>query len=94
MIQNALAGQGQTSIIQGGGTFNMEGVGHMPTQKLEMGGNGDMNGSSKYFMAVAKEFEMRGSGHLYIKQHQSASLLPDITPDLPEIDAKTARLTE
>lgn len=94
VIQNALAGQGQTSIIQGGGTFNMEGVLYMPTQKLEMGGNGDMNGSSKYFMAVAKEFEMRGSGHLYIKQHQSSSLLPDITPDLPEIDAKTARLTE
>lgn len=94
VIQNALAGEGQTSTIQGGGTFNMEGVLYMPTQKLEIGGNGEMNGSSKFFMAVAKEFELRGSGHLHVKQRQSGSLLPDITPDLPDLDAKTARLTE
>lgn len=94
VIQNALAGEGQTSLIQGGGTFNMEGVLYLPTQELEIGGNGDMNGSSKYFIAAAKKLYLRGSGHLNITQRQSGSLLPDITPDLPELDAKTARLTE
>ena len=64
------------------------------TPKAVIGGNGAMNGSSKFFMAVTKEFELRGSGHLHIKKRESGSLLPDITPDLPEMDAKTARLVE
>lgn len=94
VLQDAQSGYGQTSLIQGGGTFNMEGILYLPTQALEMGGNGDMNAASRYFIAAAQKFYLRGSGHLYVKQRQSTSPLPDLTPDLPELDAKTARLTE
>ncbi|MEZ5923673.1 MAG: pilus assembly protein TadG-related protein [Hyphomicrobiaceae bacterium] len=94
VMQNAAHGEGQTSIVQGGGTFNMEGVLYLPTQKLELGGNGDMNGSSHYFMAVAKEYELRGSGHLHVKDHDGFSPLPNLTPDLPDIEGQVARLVE
>jgi hypothetical protein len=94
VMQNANHGEGQTSLIQGGGTFNMEGILYLPTQRLEIGGNGDMNGASHYFMSIAKEYELRGSGHLHIKDHDGSSPLPNITPDLPDLEAQTARLVE
>jgi hypothetical protein len=94
LIQNALAATGSTSTIQGGGTFNMEGVLYLPTQKLEMGGNGSMNGSSHYFMAVAKSFYIYGSGTLTVKDHDGSSPLPDITPEMPDLDSQAARLVE
>ncbi len=92
IIQNALAAEGEKSTIQGGGVFNMEGIVYMPTQKLEMGGNGNMNGSSDFFVVVAKNFEIFGSGRLYVKAHNVASLLPDLTPDMPDLDSQTTRL--
>jgi hypothetical protein len=83
-----------TTPGQSGGTFNKEGVLYLPTQRLEIGGNGDMNGASHYFMSIAKEYELRGSGHLHIKDHDGSSPLPNITPDLPDLEAQAARLVE
>ncbi len=94
VMQNAMHGQGQTSLIQGGGTFNMEGVLYLPTQKLEIGGNGAMNGSSNFFIGVVKSVELRGSGHLYVKARTASSLLPDITPEMPTLNSQTTRLIE
>jgi hypothetical protein len=93
-IQHAEAAEGETSTIQGSGTFNMEGIVYMPTQKLEMGGNGNMNGVSDFFIVVAKNFEIFGSGHLFVKAHSGASPLPDLTPDMPNLDAQTTRLVQ
>ena len=92
MIQNAQAAEGETSTIQGGGVFTMEGVVYMPTQQLAMGGNGDMNGKSDFFVVVAKDFYIFGSGHLYVKANNGSSPLPDVTPNMPDLEAQTTRL--
>lgn len=69
-----------TSNIQGGGTFNMEGMVYMPTQNMLITGNGDSNASSKFFSIVAKSFEFRGNGIFRYKPHDAASNMPDIMP--------------
>lgn len=93
-IQLADAAPGSESQIIGGGTINLEGVIYLPTQKLTMGGNGNMNGTSKYFAAVAKSFYIYGSGTLKVVDHQSASQLPNITPEMPNLESQTTRLVE
>ncbi len=92
IIQNAQAAEGETSTIQGGGVFDMEGIVYMPTQQLEMGGNGDMNGSSDFFIVVAKSFYIFGSGELHVKANTGSSPLPDLTPNMPDLDSQTTRL--
>lgn len=69
-----------TSNIQGGGSFNMEGMVYMPTQNMLITGNGDSNASSKFFSIVAKSFEFRGNGIFRYKPHDTASNMPDIMP--------------
>lgn len=91
-IQHAEAAEGETSTIQGGGVFTMEGIVYMPTQKLEMGGNGDMNGTSDFFIVVAKDFYIYGSGKLHVKANNGSSPLPDLTPNMPDLDSQTTRL--
>ncbi len=94
IIQLATSNPGAESQINGGGTVNVEGVVYMPTQSLTLGGNGSLNGTSKYFIAVVKKLYIYGSGTLKVVDHQSASLLPDITPPMPDLDAQTTRLVE
>lgn len=74
------AWRGLTSNIQGGGTFNMEGVIYAPTQNIEITGNGDANASSNFFSIVAKSFEFRGNGIFRYKPWSSASTLNNIQP--------------
>ena len=50
------------SNIQGGGSFNMEGVVYLPKQTVYVTGNGDANGSSNVFAMVARNFDFRGNG--------------------------------
>lgn len=69
-----------TSNIQGGGTFNMEGMVYMPTQNMLITGNGDSNANSHFFSIVAKSFEFRGNGIFRYKPHDSSSNMPDIMP--------------
>lgn len=79
-IQHPDAWRGLTSNIQGGGTFNMEGMVYMPTQNILITGNGDSNGSSNFFAIIAKSFEFRGNGIFNMKTYNSASNMPDIFP--------------
>ncbi len=81
-IQHPDAARGETTNIQGGGTFNVEGVIYMPTQNILITGNGDSNASSKFFSIVAKSFEFRGNGIFRLKPHDPASNMPDITPTI------------
>lgn len=94
IIQLATANQGAESQMIGGGTLNVEGVVYLPTQQLTMGGNGNMNGTSRYFIAVAKKLYIYGSGTLKIVDHQSTSPLPNITPPMPDLESQTTRLVE
>lgn len=73
----------QVTNIQGGGTFKMEGVLYMPKQRIEVSGNGDVNGSTPYFGMIAKDFYFRGNGAFKLKKNASGSSLPDILPTMP-----------
>ena len=76
------AWRGLASNIQGGGNFNLEGMLYMPTQRIEVSGNGDVNNSSPYFGMVAKDFYFRGNGKFTLKKYSSGNLA-DKTPNLP-----------
>lgn len=80
MIAHPDAWRGLESNIQGGGTFNMEGMVYMPTQRISISGNGDVNGSSKNFGIVAKDFYFQGNGTFNFKVRDSSSTLPDLMP--------------
>jgi hypothetical protein len=77
------AARGQTSNIQGGGTFKMEGMLYMPTQNILVTGNGTANTTSNFFAMVAKSFEFKGNGIFNYKPHTAASGMPDIMPVKP-----------
>lgn len=80
MIAHPDSSRGLESNIQGGGTFNMEGMVYMPTQRISISGNGDVNGSSKNFGIVAKDFYFQGNGTFNFKVRDSSSTLPDLMP--------------
>ena len=80
MIAHPDAWRGLESNIQGGGTFNMEGMVYMPTQRILVSGNGDLNGSSKNFGIVAKDFYFQGNGTFNFKVRDGSSTLPDLMP--------------
>lgn len=80
-IAHPNAWRGLTSNIQGGGTFNMEGVIYTPTQNILVTGNGDANQGSNMFAIVAKSFEFRGNGIFRYKPWSSASNMPNILPN-------------
>ena len=73
---------GRTTVIQGGGSVKMEGVLYMPTWRVDIGGNGDVNQSSKYFTMVADSFYMEGNGKLYVKSDAGGAGLPDLMPKI------------
>ena len=73
----------QVTNIQGGGTFNLEGVIYMPKQRIEVSGNGDVNGSTPYFGMIAKDFYFRGNGIFKLKKQGGGTSLPDILPTMP-----------
>ena len=80
MIAHPDAWRGLESNIQGGGTFNLEGMVYMPTQRISVSGNGDVNGSSKNFGIVAKDFYFQGNGAFNFKVRDASSTLPDLMP--------------
>ncbi len=71
---------GRTTIIQGGGRVKMEGVLYMPTWRVDIGGNGDVNEDAKYFAMVADSFYMEGNGKLYVTSDASTAGLPSLMP--------------
>ncbi len=69
--------------IRGGGAFKLEGMLYAPTNRIEVAGNGHVNGNSKYFGMVAKDFYFRGNGEFHLKVHDGVSQVPDIMPLMP-----------
>jgi Flp pilus assembly protein TadG len=85
VIQHPDAARMGQSNIQGGGTFNLEGVIYMPTQRIEVAGQGDVNGNSRYFGMIAKDFYFRGNGQFHTKVHTAGAPMPDLMPVLPKV---------
>ena len=79
------ANVGGVSNIQGGGTLNLEGILYMPTQTILVSGNGDVNGTSKYFGMVAKNFDFRGNGTFNLVTYSGATTLTNVMPNIPTL---------
>jgi Flp pilus assembly protein TadG len=74
---------GVTTIIQGGGSVKMQGILYMPTWRVDIGGNGDINQTTKHWAMIADSFYMEGNGKLYIRVDPAGSGQPDILPKIP-----------
>lgn len=75
-------GEIRETEINGGGTVKIEGVAYVPQWRFNVGGNGDMNQTSKYFAIVADHFYMEGNGKLFINSDAVAAGLPDLMPKI------------
>lgn len=96
VIQHPNANRNGISNIQGGGSFNLEGVVYMPTQQIEVAGNGDINGNTRYFGMIAKDFYFRGNGKFYLKTKDGVfpTAYSEIMPDVPRQERQDARLVQ
>jgi Flp pilus assembly protein TadG len=74
---------GETTVIQGGGSVRMQGILYMPTWRVNVGGNGEINQTTKYWAMVADSFYMEGNGKMYLKSDAAGAGLPDIMPKIP-----------
>lgn len=93
-IQEPNANRGGESNIQGGGTFKLQGVVYLPTQRIEVSGNGDVNNANiSFFGMVAKDFYFRGNGVFNVKKH-SGGTVPDIMPTMPASGMRRTVLKE
>lgn len=92
-IMHPNANMDGTSNIQGGGTFNMEGMIYAPRQNIVITGNGDANANSNMFALVAKSFEFEGNGIFRMKPWNSASNLNNIVPTTPVPTTTTTTTT-
>lgn len=80
------------SNIQGGGVFRLTGVIYLPTQRVEVSGNGDVNDATvQFFGLVAKDFYFRGNGVFNARKHGGGSV-PDIMPNIPVEERRDAVL--
>jgi Flp pilus assembly protein TadG len=70
------------SVVQGGGSVKIEGILYAPQWKLNIGGNGDINQTARFFTAIADSFYMEGNGKLYIQSDAAAAGLPDLMPKI------------
>jgi Flp pilus assembly protein TadG len=74
---------GTSTVIQGGGDVKMQGVLYMPTWRVEIGGNGEVNQNTGYWAMVADSFYMEGNGKLYLRSSADTAGLPNIMPKIP-----------
>ncbi|MFM9943342.1 MAG: hypothetical protein ACKVP7_28080 [Hyphomicrobiaceae bacterium] len=81
------------SNIQGGGIMTLEGVLYMPRQRIEVSGNGHVNGSTNYFAMVAKDFYFRGNGDFFFKKHAGGTNIPDVMPNMPVATERSSILS-
>ena len=92
VIQHPDAARFGTSNIQGGGTFKLQGTIYMPTQRIEVAGNGDVNAAGiSYFGMVAKDFYFRGNGVFNAKKFSGGDV-PDIMPTMPVDQLRTTSI--
>ncbi len=73
---------GQEAIVQGGGTLKIDGIAYIPTWRLNISGNGDVNQDAKYFSVIADSFYLEGNGKLYVRSDFTAAGLPDLMPKI------------
>ncbi len=92
-IANVNAAPGDTTNVQGGGNFLMEGAVYMPKQNILVTGAGNANGGSQSFTLIGKTIEFQGNGEFHIKRH-NASDMPDLQPDMPRQVRQEAYLVE
>ncbi len=84
VIADADANRGGESNIQGGGIFKLNGTIYMPTQRIEVSGQGDVNAQAvNTFGMIAKDFYFLGNGIFNTVRHTGQGKVPDIMPTMP-----------
>jgi Flp pilus assembly protein TadG len=74
---------GKEAVVQGGGNIKIEGIVYMPTWRVNVSGNSEINQASKYLAMIADSFYMEGNGKLYVKSDAAGAGLPHLMPKIP-----------
>ena len=88
-VQDRLSSVGATAQIQGGGYVKLDGLFYMPTQVVEIAGNGDLNIDAKMFGLIADRFVLKGNGTLALSADYAGAGLPDVLPQTPGLGRLT-----
>ena len=79
-IQDRTSNPGGSVTIQGGGTVTFQGVLYTPTWSVQVGGNGDLNAKSNFFVMIADYFQIRGNGVVNVASNASSAGLINPMP--------------
>lgn len=81
-MQDPAANPGATSKLQGGGVVKLSGGIYLPTQTLQIGGNGNLGQNADAWAIVADQVHLKGNGTVRIEAAFAAKGLPQmaITP--------------
>ena len=88
-IQDRNSSIGDTSKIAGGGTIHIVGGIYLPTQNLDIGGEGDISATSPFMPIIANNIKIHGNANVSIKINNTIVGMPDF---LPTVWAGTPRL--
>lgn len=84
-----------SSNIQGGGSFALQGQIYVPKQRIEVAGNGDVNGAAiNVFAMAAKDFYFRGNGIFKLQRYSGSGNVPDIMAQMPVKKTRKSVVTQ
>ncbi len=70
-LQDPASNPGAVTVIQGGGTIEMEGALYTPTWTIELSGNGTMSDNADTWVMVADKFVIKGNSNMYLRANAS-----------------------
>jgi hypothetical protein len=85
------AAHGAVSDVQGGGNVRLDGALYVPTQQVDVGGNGDLGLTTDAWTIIANKVRVHGNGKVRLKADFAAEGFPQI---LPKIGLKQPHLTQ
>ncbi len=82
---------GAVSDVQGGGSVCLDGALYVPTQRVVVGGNGDLGLTTDAWGIIADTVRGHGNGKVRLKADFAVDVFPEI---LPKISFKPPHLTQ
>jgi len=81
-VQDASSSIGATSSVEGGGTIQIVGGIYLPTQTLDVGGEGTIGATSPYMPIIASNINFHGNASVSISVDAAAAGFLEVLPDV------------
>lgn len=79
-VQDETSSAGMTSLVEGGGSIKIVGGFYLPSQTLDIGGEGDIGALSPFMPLIADDITIRGNADLSVSIDNAIAGMPDYLP--------------